>query len=166
MWKNCSWFLTKGDEQCRDCPMGKGNPAIPSSDSPWTNLPCFTHVVLFVATHYTDHPMTALHVPPTCAEEGPPGYLTGWLFLILCTARSASPTTPTTHSPWMAWTELPPTTPCPHPGLPLSELFCTHGLINIWKGNSYDVPNQKPSMTSLCLNDKAQPPNTGCYGLN
>lgn len=26
--KNCSWFLTKGDEQCRDCPMGKGNPAI------------------------------------------------------------------------------------------------------------------------------------------
>ena len=119
-----------------------------------------------MTTHYTDHPVTALHVSSTHAEERPPGHLTGPLLRILSMARSSSSTTPTTHSPWTAWTAAPPTTSRPHPVLPLSDLFYTHCLISIWKRSSNGVTNQKLSMTPLCLNDKAQPPNIGCYGFN
>lgn len=115
--------------------------------------------------------MTALHKSSTpCRAVMHQGAIqTGSLFLILSTARCASPITLTLGLAWTAASlrtrTLPPAL-APTPFSPVPTPRRTPCQINIWKHSSDDIPDQKPSMIPLCLNVKAQAPNSGCYGLN
>lgn len=147
------------------------------NDSPWTNLPPFKlHGPFYSWQQTTKISVTDLHIssePVQCCGTWSSETVT-WPFKMGC-CFSPSPQ-PGLLLPshllrsGMDCGQSPDEAPFTHlgptPFSPLANLFCTHCQMNTWKHTSDGAPGQKPSMTPLCLNDKAQTLNLGHYGLN